>query len=497
MSDLLPDAAAEQPSFFAGVRWTSLAQGTIAGCQLAASMVLFKLLPIEVFGIIAMAHVVTGFAEQLRELGTRLALVQRKTISRETLDSAFVVNIGVGVLLGAAVWLGASPASVFYRSEELRAPLQALAALFVIASLGQVQRALLTRSMQFGRLAAVDVTSAVTQAAVTIALAAAGYGVWSFVAGELVGVTVATLGVGIARPWWPGLRIRRDEVRSLVGFGANLMGFNLANYFFTNADRLIIGRVLGADALGLYAFAQRLTLFPMRSLSGVLVNVLVPRLARDQDDLPSFAARFARACAGIALLSFPVLGALAVLIGPLITLYDPKWVPAAALVVLLCPAGMVQSMTRTVGPVLVARGRPDLLFRLGLLAGVVALIGSLAGVRFGVMGVAVAFALTTTLTAVPTFWLALRQISAGVGVLARSLEPVVSATVLAVVVMAGVAALVDLADDPSWTLLACVALSGAAAYWGMIALRHPAALADLLRLFGLRGAAARSGSTAS
>ena len=106
-------------------------------------------------GILAMAHVVTGFAEQLRELGTRMAVVQRATITPQVLDSAFLINVTVGSLLSASVWLAAGPAAAFYQSEGLRAPLQALAGLFVIASLGQVQRALLTRNMRFGKLAAI------------------------------------------------------------------------------------------------------------------------------------------------------------------------------------------------------------------------------------------------------------------------------------------------------------------------------------------------------
>ena len=77
---------------YSGVRWTSLAQGTIAVSQFLSGLVLFKLLTIEVFGIVAMAHVVTGFADQLRELGTRMALVQRREITTETLDSAFFVS---------------------------------------------------------------------------------------------------------------------------------------------------------------------------------------------------------------------------------------------------------------------------------------------------------------------------------------------------------------------------------------------------------------------
>ena len=91
----------QRPSVYSGVRWTSLAQGTIAVSQFVSGLVLFKLLSIEVFGIVAMAHVVTGFADQLRELGTRMALVQRREITAETLDSAFFVNLAVGSVVSA------------------------------------------------------------------------------------------------------------------------------------------------------------------------------------------------------------------------------------------------------------------------------------------------------------------------------------------------------------------------------------------------------------
>jgi PST family polysaccharide transporter len=157
---------------------------------------------------------------------------------------------------------------------------------------------------------------------------------------------------------------------------------------------------------------------------------------------------------------------------------------------------MIQSLTRTVGPAFVALGRPDLLFRVGLFAGVVVLCGSIVGVRFGVFGVALAFAISTAVTALPTISLALRQISASPRPLLSALEPVVSATGFAALVMLALGSVLGMADDPSWALVVSVGIAGAVAYWGLIALRRPPVLDDLLRVLGLRESA-KSGPTAS
>jgi O-antigen/teichoic acid export membrane protein len=157
---------------------------------------------------------------------------------------------------------------------------------------------------------------------------------------------------------------------------------------------------------------------------------------------------------------------------------------------------MISSLTRTVGPVFVALGRPDLLFRVGLFAGVVVFCGSVVGVHFGVSGVALAFGITTALTAIPTIFLASSQISASPRLFASELEPVVSATGFALLVMVALRSALGMAANPSWATLVSVGIAGAVSYWGMIALRHPPALDDLLKVLGLRESA-RSGPSAN
>jgi len=493
---MLGDRSADESSTFSGIRWSSASQAIVAATQLLSGIVLFKLLSVEVIGIAAMAHVVTGFAHQLRELGTRMAIVQRPQIDREILDSAFFINLAVGLGLALGVAAASPLASAFYRDEALLLPLLVLSVIFPIGGLGQVHRALLTREMLFARLGAADAVAAIAQAVLAIGLASSGWGIWSIVMGEIGFAVVAGGAPWLLRPWRPGLRVRRAAVRELLGFGANLMGFNLANYFFQNADRLIIGRVLGAEALGLYAFAQRLTLFPVRTLGSALSNVLVPRFSRDQNDPESFERNFVRASAGALLLALPVLGALAILIEPLVQIYDPKWLPAVALVALLCPVGAIQSISRTLGPALIARGRPDVLFRIGLLVGSAVLLGSLLGVRYGVVGVAAAFLASTSVTAVAAFVITARTVEIRLAALAVGLLPLLAIGSVTLTAMLGMRFLLEAWGIEPWAVVAVAGSFGAVLYWTLVIAFGPSVYQDLRRLLGLT-AAARPSQTAS
>ena len=94
-----------------------------------------------------------------------------------------------------------------------------------------------------------------------------------------------------------------QEVRGIWGFSGGLVGFNLVNYLARNADGMIIGRGLGADALGPYSMAYRLMLFPVQNFTYVANRALFPVYSRNQDDSGEVRAMYLRTLGVIASLS--------------------------------------------------------------------------------------------------------------------------------------------------------------------------------------------------
>lgn len=395
-----------------GVRWSGVSQVTRLALRTATIVVLARLLAPADFGIMSMAVVVTGFVDLFKELGMGSALIQRKAPSQRLLSTVFWTNVIFGFLAGAIVFGLAPLAATFYRDERVVPILQLLSLGFIISSLGVVQSALLTKQMAFKKLAVIEVGGAVVAAAVAIALAVQGAGVFSLVGHTLAMSASAGTALWFASSWRPSLAFAFQDLRSVAKFSANLVGFNTVNYFARNLDYVLIGRLLGAESLGYYTIAYNLLLFPIRNISRVISRVTYPAYALMQEDNTRLSRAYLRVVRATAMVSFPVmLGLLAICDVFVPALYGEQWSPAVPLVAIFVPVAIMQSLAAINGGVYQAKGRTDLQFRVGLIFSAIIVAGFIIGVQWGLIGVALAYAsVSIVILGYPTFAIPLKLI---------------------------------------------------------------------------------------
>ena len=153
-------------------------------------------------------------------------------------------------------------------------------------------------------------------------------------------------------------------------YSLNLVGFNTFNYFARNADYLLIGRFLGATSLGIYMLAYRIMLYPLQSITTVISRVMFPAYSQLQDDDARFRSAYLRTAGMIALVTFPMMAGLWVSdrAHVVLTIFGQKWAQAIPLIKVLALVGMAQSIGATVGAIYQAKGRTDVMFRLGSLS---------------------------------------------------------------------------------------------------------------------------------
>jgi len=488
-----PNSVSRNGSVFQGVRWSAVGRGASAILQLISTLVIFAILSVEAVGLMAMVRVILGFGEQLREIGSKHAVVQRDELTQDLLGAAWVINLATGASLALAAVVVAPAAAWFFDDARVLSLVAVTGIIFAIDAIGQVPRALLIRSMKFRELAIVDLLTVITTSSVSIGFALGGYDVWSLVYGEIIGVSVAVIALQCFQTSFPQVATSRAELLRVLKFGGNMVGFTFSNYAFQNADRMVIGAALGPMELGLYSFAQRVVLFPMRTLSSLVASVLIPSFSKDQGNDQLLAQKYGRALAGIALVVFPMLAGAGIAAEPLIRLYDTRWLEAALLISLLCPAGMIQSQVRTVGALFVAKGRPGLLFAMSTVVGTITLAGYLFGIAFGLVGVVIGFSVATVISAYPTLRLAAGLIGSTPRALLGPSWPIVSAVVAAAFSVLVFRWLVGTTLDDTLYLLIGGTLGGAVYVACLMALK-PAALYDFSRLVSLPGLSLKSES---
>ncbi len=423
MSETVQPASLTQKTV-SGAAWSGVSRAVQQGVQLLSTMILARLLGPSVYGLMAMASFFTNLLQQIGDLGTGSAVIQRDRLEERFLSSVFWLNVAAGSVAAVIVWIISPWAVKIYREPELARVLSVLALSFPIAGAGIVQQALLVRAMEFRKLAVVEIGSAALSALVGIVLAWNGAGVWSLVASSLTLTTTSTLLSWLLSGWWPRLAADWSEIASIASFSLNLTGFVVVNYFARNAGHLVVGRLLGSVALGYYQMAYTTMLYPVQNVTSVLGRVLFSALAQIQNDHERFRAGYLRASAVIAAITFPMMLGIMVTATPLVTVVlGAKWAPVAPLLLFLAPVGLFQSVASPVGQIFLAKGRTDLMLRLALFFGPVQIAGYLAGSPWGLQGVAIGYAVANLVLAYPNFAVPFRLVSLRLSALLAALAP--------------------------------------------------------------------------
>jgi O-antigen/teichoic acid export membrane protein len=371
-------------------QWRMAAWSVQAVLQLGVGVLLARLLPPAEFGLAGLAMVLITFATLVSELGLGLAVVQRRPLTDRHLRTAFTVCLSMGMAVALLIYLLAPLSAALLRSPDLPPLLRAMTIVFVSGALGATARATLQRALDFRRLFAIDVASyGLGYAAVAVPLALGGYGAWSLVAGAIAQSAVgAVLALAFARhPMRPLLA--RTELRELCGYGAAATLNQVVNGIARNADNLLVGRMLGPAALGVYARAFNLMTLPLAAVGDVMWHVLLPAMAEVRDDRARLGRAWLAAVQASALAAAPLMAGLAAAAPQIAAgVYGPAWTGMAAPLQVLCAAGAFRAVYHVSGALTHASGRVMAeLWRQSVYAALV-VAGAVAGSRWGVTGVA-------------------------------------------------------------------------------------------------------------
>lgn len=390
-----PVANEEPPSLtrstVSGMFWMASSNGLSGVLKIVVLVVLARLLSPADFGIVGAALIVIGFSAIFSQLGLGPALVQRRELEPRHIQTAFAASLVFGLLLAGLLWVSAPAIARFFHIESSVEVLRALAWIFPVKGLSGVAECLVQRDLRFRWLATRDVISyALGYGLVGIVLAWAGWGVWALVAAQITQTALNTAILLAFRP--PALRPLPSwrAFVELMDFGVGFTAARVANFLANQGDNLVVGRMLGPQALGIYTRAYQLMAVPTTLFGDVLDRVLFPTMAKVQGDAQRLAAAYLQAVASIALVMLPI-GVVMTVLAPefIIVLLGPKWVDVippfqvfAIGLLFRTSYKMSDSIARATGAVYRRAWRQAIYAAL-------VFIGAWVGSRWGVRGVAV------------------------------------------------------------------------------------------------------------
>lgn len=389
-----------------GALVSTFGQGVSLFLRMASMVVLSRLLVPADFGLVGMATACTGFLDLFRDVGLTLATVQRVSITRTQSSTLFWINIAVGAALAVLCAAIAPLLTAFYHEPRLLWVTIVIGAGFVLSGAAAQHRALLMREMRFALLTMIDIGSLFVGVALGIGMAGAGLGYWSLV-GMTVSLNVVNMvSLWVAGGWVPGPPRRGVGVRSMLEYGGTVTLNGVFAYIAYNADKVLLGRVWGADILGIYGRAYQFINVPTSNLNTAIAQVAFPALSRLQHDPERLKNYFLKGYALFLSLVLPVTMGCALFAEDIVRVFlGPKWGEAVPVFRMLAPTIFALALINPFGWLMQATGWATRSLRMALLVVPVVILGYVAGLRYGATGVATGFSVATLLLVVPViFW---------------------------------------------------------------------------------------------
>lgn len=386
-TDTPPVSDALQRTIRGGLQRVVVVQAISQIISLLSLAVVYRLIPPEEFGLLVMVMPLVLLVRSFSTFGLDMATVQRHQLAADELTSLFWLNLVFGAASALLVALLAPGLAWFYSTPRVVGLTLALAGTSVAASLGTQHQALLERHLQLGTLAVARLVSNVVASGAAIACAWAGWGVWALVVQQYAELVVLAFLAWCAEPWRPGApgtgasRIL-DHLRLGSWFAASGVLFFLA----ANLDKVLVGRLLDAHALGLYSQACAIMAKPVSVVMTPLSGIVLTSLSRAREtSQPAQAALLAAFYRAVTIVLWPAGVGLA-LVGnqAMVVLGGAEWAEAGPILSALSLVILGQGFIQLGVPVLASAGRTDRLFLAALVYAFVLIQAYVAGWWFGV-----------------------------------------------------------------------------------------------------------------
>jgi len=310
----------------------------ILAIRLIALVVLSRLLtPVEL-GCFVAASAIVSLGQVLADCGTAQFIVQSRTLTRSTEQTALGAGLVTSCVAAAAVLSVSFLAPSALIPTNIRASVQILVISLLLYPLSNLASAVLQREMRFGELAWISVAATLGSVATSIALAVAGASFMSLVWGTVVEAAITTaLLLRSHRLVYPSL----TDWRVLLDFGWIWSSINGLKQISDASVRLSVGALLGLGAVGLMSRAQNVMLLFDKLLLDALGPVLLPTLAGRLRDGREVKAVHIRMISCISATAWAFFSVLALCADPFVRLIlGPQWLDAIAPIRILCIGGL-------------------------------------------------------------------------------------------------------------------------------------------------------------
>lgn len=376
-------------SWSAGTNWIGTA------VAVARSIWLARLLPVEVFGIYEGMRAVIDVTITVTDFGLTSAFLHR-TQETEDEDTAAAVHFTLKTLLTGFWALVLSLGVLLWASPDEVIPYLALILGSVVFNLTQTARAIMARRVVHRRMALLGLMSTVLATIPALALAYAGFDLWSVISIDIFGMLMSLVGLYLWKPVWrPHFGWYPQVIRYFLSFGLRSFAATVLNNLLDRVDDLWTRFYLGDISLGYYSRAYGFATRPRMLIAGPVISVIGGTYAELKYDRLRLSQAFFRTNAFLIRSGFFLAGWLLLIAPEFIRIFlTEKWMPMLSVYRLMLVFTLLDPVKQGITGVFGAVGVPEKIVYIRGIQLVILTVGMVGlSVIWGIEGVAMAVTL--------------------------------------------------------------------------------------------------------
>lgn len=365
--------------------WSAIETGARYGISFLVGIVLARLLSPDEYGLIGILTIFINFFNVIVDGGFTNAIIRKQGAKDIDYCTVFYINFCVSFLLCIILFLCAPIIAQYFDREELVSLTRVMSLAVLINGLGIVQKAKLTKAIDFKSQTKISLTASFISGVVGIAMAAIGFGVWALVAQQLTQLSLNTILLWLSTKWLPKLQFSLESFRDLWSFGWKLLVSGILDSLSTEVTHAVVGKCYSPITLGKYTRAKQFSDIFSGSLTSIIQRVTYPVLSSIQDDAQRLKEAYRMVIKVTCLPTFILMMCLAAVSRPMIlVLIGEQWEECAKYLQIICFSAMLFPLHALNLNAIQVMGRSDLTLKIKVLKTLLQIIPIMLGIIFNI-----------------------------------------------------------------------------------------------------------------
>ncbi len=373
------------------------------------TIIVARLLSPTDFGLFGLACLAMDILERFSETGMNAALIQKKEKTEEYLDTAWTINLIRNIFLFSLLFFGAPFIAKFFNNLSAAPLIRVIAVIMIVRGVTNIGAVYFIKELDFRKQFVLRTVGIIVNVVVTLTLAFILRNAWALVWGYLAQSVANCIASYILHPYRPKLQLELPKAKELLNFGKWIFGSSILVFLLTQGDDILVGKILGLTALGLYQMAYTIANLPTTEITHTISQVVFPGYSKLQTNISKLKEAYFRTLQFTLFIALPLAGGIFIFASDFTRIIlGSKWLPMVPTMMLLTIQGAMRAFGATTGPLFQAVGKPKIATKLQFmqLVAIAIIIYPLIKL-FGIFGAA----LSIVSTGVILFFYVCREVS--------------------------------------------------------------------------------------